>query len=96
MLCDSLRNHGARDTWVWTELPGCALGYYLPDKAWKPRPRTCAGDLEYIVDMCSTDLRFNAGGLNVAEMPSFSGQGRAETEGAVMYAMAPERLTLPN
>lgn len=96
MLCRSLREPSPRDAWIWTELPGCALGVYLPDKAWKPHTRACHGDLGFIVDKCSRDSRFNAGGLNVAEMPSFGGPGRAETEGAVMYAMAPRRLTLPS
>ena len=51
---------------------------------------------EDIVELCARDSRFNVGGFNVAEMPDFSGQGHAYMEGELMYAMAPERLTLPH
>lgn len=47
------------------------------------------------MELCSTNSRFNAGGINVEEMPDFSGDGQAITEGELRYAMAPERLTLP-
>ena len=43
---------------------------------------------------CSTDSRFNAGVVNVRDLPDFSGDGRAVEEGKLRYAMAPERLTL--
>ncbi len=60
-----------------------------------PSLGTCMHEFEKIVNVCATDSRFNAGGINVVEMPDFGGQGRAEIEGRMRYAMAPERLTLP-
>ena len=49
-----------------------------------------------LVEKCALNSRYNAGGINVAEMPNFSGPGRAETEGLIRYAFAAERLTLPH
>ena len=85
-----------RDKWIWTELPGCALGYSLPDRVPVPALGECVRVFEDIVELCARDSRFNVGGFNVAEMPDFSGQGHAYMEGEMMYAMAPERLTLPH
>ena len=85
-----------RDKWIWSELPGCALGYYLPDQVAVPHIGECGRLFDDIVELCSRDSRFNAGGFNVAEMPDFSQQGHAYREGELMYAMAPERLTLPH
>lgn len=84
-----------RDKWIWTELPGCSLGYYLPEDAPVPWRGQCERTFESILELCSTDSRFNAGGINVEEMPDFSGDGRAVREGQLRFAMAPERLTLP-
>lgn len=55
----------------------------------------CIGAFEMIVEMCARDSRFNAGVINVAILPDFSGQGEPEVEGQMRYIMAPERLTLP-
>ncbi|CAD6590110.1 MAG: hypothetical protein ASARMPRED_004570 [Alectoria sarmentosa] len=84
-----------RDKWIWTELPGCSLGYYLPEDAPVPWRGQCERTFESILELCSMDSRFNAGGINVEEMPDFSGDGRAVREGRLRFAMAPERLTLP-
>lgn len=84
-----------RDKWIWTELPGCSLGYYLPEETIVPFLGQCEASFGDIVELCSTNSRFNAGGINVEEMPDFSGNGRAVVEGRLRYAMAPERLTLP-
>lgn len=83
-----------RDKWIWAELEGCSLGYYLPDEALVPSSGQCTGTFEAIVQTCSTDSRFNAGVVNVRDLPDFSGDGRAVEEGKLRYAMAPERLTL--
>ena len=85
-----------RDTWIWFELPGCALGYCLPEEEEVPNVGRCKGLYESLVEKCAFNSRYNAGGINVAEMPDFSGPGRAETEGLMRYAFAPERLTLPH
>lgn len=84
-----------REKWIWTELPGCSLGYYLPDEAVVPYKGQCLHAFNEMVELCSTNSRFNAGEINVGVMPDFSGDGHAITEGQLRYAMAPERLTLP-
>ncbi|KAL9065291.1 MAG: hypothetical protein Q9161_008320 [Pseudevernia consocians] len=84
-----------RDKWIWAELPSCSLGYYLPEDAYIPYLGQCQKRFEEIVELCSTDSRFNAGGMNVREMPDFSGDGEGIVEEGVRFAMAPERLTLP-
>lgn len=85
-----------RDKWIWTELVGCSLGYYLPHWATVPFLGQCERSYSEILELCATDSRFNAGGINVLEMPDFSGDGQGVMEGLVRYAMAPERLTLPS
>lgn len=85
-----------RDVWIWTELPGCSLGYYLPEEAHVPYEGPCNRIFEWMVELCSTDSKFNAGGINVLELPDFSGPGSAVREENMRYAMAPERLTLPS
>ena len=59
-----------------------------------PSEGQCLGTFAAILEECSTDSRWNAGGINVREMPSFGGDGRAVEGGKLRYAMAPERLTL--
>lgn len=85
-----------RDKWIWTELVGCSLGYYLPEGTIVPYLHQCQNRVLQILELCSTNSRFNAGGINVQEMPDFSGDGQAFVAGAMRYAMAPERLTLPS
>lgn len=84
-----------RDKWFWAELPGCSLGYYLPEEALVPSAGQCERTFAAIVEPCSTNSRFNAGGINVEEMPDFSGDGSVVVERRLRYVMAPERLTLP-
>lgn len=94
-LTDTPAARLVHDKWIWTELPGCSLGYYLPDEAAPPFLFQCEGALGAVVELCATNSRFNAGEVNVETMPDFGGDGTAVVEGAVRYVMAPERLTLP-
>lgn len=52
------------------------------------------GDLGEIREKCAGDSRWNAGSINVGEMPGFGGDGTAVVGGEARWVMAPERLTL--
>ena len=47
-----------------------------------------------IRDECAHDALYNAGAINVWELPDFSGDGDAVDRREGRYLMAPERLTL--
>jgi len=87
-----------RDKWIWIEMPGCALGYYLPAEPMPgriPSKAQCEENIfGAIVEKCGTNSRFNAGNINVDDMPSFSGDGLPLTPGYPRYVMAAERMTL--
>ena len=94
--CSEFALHGpkGRDIWVWSQISGCALGYYIPDNAILPTKFTC----EYLIfekirTMCGTDARYNAGSINVEQLPSSSEDGTALVPGAGRYLMARESFT---
>lgn len=85
-----------RDRWVWAEISGCALGYYFPQEAILPTHFTCEHLIfDVIRRKCATDPRYNAGSINVGQLPDFGGDGTdLGLPYAGRYLMAPERLTL--
>ncbi len=71
------------------------MGYYLPEGAEVPDQEMCEwGILGEIREKCAGDSRWNAGSINVGEMPGFGGDGTAVVGGEARWVMAPERLTL--
>ena len=67
------REHLVQETWIWSELEGCAMGYYLPDGARVPNRHTCEGVImKEITEKCARDSRFNAGSINVERLPNFA------------------------
>ena len=83
-----------RDKWIWRELPECALAYYLPPNAVVPTEYKCRTLIfGSLFEKCAVDSRYNAGSINVAELPDFSGDGRAIVQYEQRFLMAPERLT---
>lgn len=95
--CSDLASRGpkARDTWIWDEVSGCALGYYLPNGAPVPSRFECEYQIYDQIRMkCATDGRYNAGSANVFDMPDFGGDGSGVDRSMGRYLMAPERLTL--
>lgn len=99
-VCSDLALHGPRahSTWVWAQIHGCALGYYLPVGAIPPWRSTCEdGIFGAIREKCAGDPagRKNAGSVNVGRMPDAAGDdGTALWEGMGRYLLAPERLTV--
>lgn len=84
-----------RDKWIWRELPGCAMAFYLPVRAPVPAMDVCTGLIfGAIVEMCATRSRFNGGGINVEELPHWGSDGTAVEGGEARFLMAPERMTL--
>lgn len=100
-VCSDLALHGPRahSTWVWAQIHGCALGYYLPVGAILPWRSTCEdGIFGAIREKCAGDPAGtkNAGSVNVGRMPDAAGDddGTALWEGMGRYLLAPERLTV--
>ncbi len=81
------------DEWVWIEQPGCAVAFYRPGNFYY-EPKNCQHIFSGIISVCAHNSRFNAGSVNVAVLPNFGQEGRAEYEGRNRYLLAPERLTL--
>ena len=95
--CSNLTSRGpeAHDKWIWSEISGCALGYYLPYRAPIPSQHECEyGIFQPIRFECATDGRYNVGSLNVEQLPDFGSDGTGVYPREGRYLMAPERLTL--
>ena len=80
--------------WNWTELPGCAIGYYLPPGGQRAFRPDCVHMLGEMVEQCGFDSEFNAGAINVRRWPTFQNSGSSVHWMEGRYIMAPERLTL--
>lgn len=87
------RGGSPTNQWIWIEQPGCALAFYLPEHGFQGTKR-CLDIFSGLIDECAFDSRFNAGSINVAVLPDFGQDGRAEDARFFMYLLAPERLTL--
>lgn len=88
-----------RKEWTWVELPGCALGYFLPGRSELPGPEgfpstdECNGDIYgMIIERCGFRSQYNTGSINVAQLPEGTDPGLPMTHGYPRYVMAPERL----
>ena len=96
-VCEDLAGRGpeARDKWIWWEVSGCALGYYIPFGANKPNLRQCE-DLIFreMRDQCASNWIYNAGAINVLDLPDFGSDGTAVWYDTGRFIMASERLTL--
>lgn len=80
---------------MWKEISGCALGYYLPTAAEVPGMLECeVGIFKKIREDCATNPQYNAGSINVFDLPDFSSDGTEQVYGSGRYLMAPERLTI--
>ena len=87
--------HEQRKKWIWEEVSGCALGYYLPDGARVPSRAGCEHRIfDPMRFQCAADGRYNAGSINVFDVPDFGGDGSGVDPGEGRYMMASERLTL--
>ena len=101
LLCNHLVTHGSafRNEWTWTSASGCHLGYYLPNEAILPSQWSCE-ELSFgsIIRTCAKpgerDLakRFNAGTINVDEMPGEESAGTAIDDEQGRYLMVPRPL----
>ena len=96
-VCEKLVSEGpeAHDKWIWWEVSGCALGYYIPNGGARPNLSQCEitifGQLRH---QCASNWIYNGGGINVLELPDFNSDGSAVLDDTARFMMAPERLTL--
>ena len=84
-----------RNKWIWTETPGCAVAYYVPQGSGVrvPKAPECTEIMTGLIDKCAFNSSVNAGSENVAVMPDWSHDGVEELVDEAMYILAPERLT---
>ena len=97
VLCESLIPEVSvpREKWVWVDLVGCSVGYYVQNYAIEPEMESCKFDVfREMRAKCAYNSSVNAGTLNVAVLPDFSQNGTAIWKHSAMYMMAPERQTL--
>ena len=99
IICSKLTqtppSHLMRREWIWVELPGCSLGYYLPETSGGviPSVEECKRDIYgLIIERCGFKSHYNVGSINVAQLPKEDRPGLPMTEGYLRYVMAPERL----
>ena len=96
-VCQKMVSRGpeAHDKWIWEEISGCALGYYIPEGGNKPNMWQCEerifGEMRR---QCASTWIYNAGGINVLDLPDFRSDGTAVLEDMARFMMATERLTL--
>ena len=86
----------ARGRWQWTSLPGCSLGYFIPDDApasLVPKEMECKNEIYgKLIAQCGSDARYNSGGINVDYPPTSLMPGFPITPGHPRYMMAPSQL----
>ncbi|KAM0804846.1 hypothetical protein BDR22DRAFT_555620 [Usnea florida] len=96
-VCQNLVSQGpsAHDKWIWWEVSGCALGYYIPTGGARPNLSQCQktifGEMR---QRCGSSWMYNGAGINVVDLPDFGDDGSAVLEDTARFMMAPERLTL--
>ncbi|KAI4241311.1 MAG: hypothetical protein L6R40_004617 [Gallowayella cf. fulva] len=93
VVCYELTQSSARDKWIWNERPGCAIGFWMPQRRYVDIVN-CPQILKSIIAKCAFNSKYNAGTVNVAELPDFSQDGSSEHHDRVAWLLAPERLTL--
>lgn len=69
------------------------MGWYLPTHARVPDSTACSEVLKAIVDQCTSVGNWNAGAVNVDEMPGLTGDGTAVDKEEMRWFMAPQQLT---
>ena len=96
-VCQKLVSEGpeAHDKWIWWEVSGCALGYYIPTGGARPNLPQCENAIfGALRHRCASSWIYNGGGINVQELPDFGSDGSAVLDDTARFMMAPERLTL--
>ena len=94
-ICGMATINPYRNRWVWYYTNGCALGFFLPQAAEPPEEVECQFLMfNPLINKCAFDSRYNAGGVNVGELPSPEGNGTSETdEDSIRFMLASAPLT---
>ena len=87
-----------KDRWIWTNLPGCSLAYYLPMAAppvFIPTKQECEVQIyEYLVQKCVGSPLVNLGTINVLSPPSPRGPGMPFNKDLPRYLVSPKQLDI--
>ena len=85
-----------RDRWIWTNLPGCSLAFYVPVGAAirrLPTVEECQVDIfNNLIERCVVSSRWNLGTMNVFDPPTPNGPGAAFLRNLPRYLVAPAQL----
>ncbi|KAI4287438.1 MAG: hypothetical protein L6R35_003299 [Caloplaca aegaea] len=100
-ICNRLTDrHVISDRWVWSDVSGCALGFWLPsgdnfsEPAFAPDFNRCMeGIFTPLMDYCSDPAWNTVGSVNVKVLPDSEQNGEAVDPYYPSYIMAPEPLT---
>ncbi|KAL8966750.1 MAG: hypothetical protein Q9197_005809 [Variospora fuerteventurae] len=100
-ICNRLTDrHVITDRWVWSDAPGCALGFWLPsgdnvsEPAFAPDFNRCMeGIFKPLIDYCRNPGWITVGSVNVKVLPNSEQNGEAVDPYYPSYIMAPVPLT---
>ena len=87
-----------RDRWIWTNLPGCSLAYYVPMAVHRrdiPTNEECQVQIyEYLVHKCVPWPHYNLGTINVLSPPLPHDSGEAFLPHYPRYLVSPKQLDI--
>lgn len=88
--------HIVKDRWIWTNLPGCSLAYYVPREAEFrdiPTKEVCEVEIfSYLVERCVPWPEWNLGTINVLYAPNPEEPGDAFLRDFPRYLVSPKQL----
>ena len=87
-----------RDRWIWTNLPGCSLAFFVPMAAeWDilPTKQQCEVHVfGFLVELCVPSNVWNLGKINVFSPPTPGDPGRAWVQNHPRYLISPKQLDI--
>ena len=85
-----------RDRWIWTNLPGCSLAFFVPMAAESgvlPTKQQCEVLIfGFLVETCVPSNVWNLGKINVFSPPTPGDSGRAWVQDYPRYLISPKQL----
>ena len=102
IACSKLTNYRpgllVRDRWIWTNLPGCSLAFYVPMQVLRanvPTLQECEEQIfGHLVQQCVQPALWNLGTINVFSPPTPSNPGSAFLWSYPRYLVSPKQLDI--
>ncbi|KAL8647153.1 MAG: hypothetical protein Q9210_005723, partial [Variospora velana] len=99
-ICNRLTDRDViSDQWVWSNAPGCSLGFWLPsgngsDAAFAPDFNRCKdGIFGQLINYCTEPSWNNVGSVNLNKLPDREQTGKPVNPYYPSYVIAPAQLT---